>query len=487
MSVLGNLKPEKVFHFFEEICSIPHGSYDTKRISDYLKKFAEDRNLTCYQDDDNNIIIIKEATAGYENADPIILQGHMDMVCEKTPESSIDFSKDGLDIYVDGDWVKAHGTTLGGDNGIAVAMSLAILDSDEYEHPRLEVIATVDEEVGLLGAASLDVSRLTAKKFINIDSEEEGIFTVSCAGGVTVENKLPITMKDSQGRKATLKVSGLLGGHSGIEIDKERANANILLGRALHHLREKYDFFLVSVDGGSKDNAITKQAEAELVFVDATKQHSYEAVSAISDFAAVVCHEYKATDPDIKVELAIEGEDSSDVKTFDEDSTERIINYLILTPYGVQNMSKEIEGLVETSLNLGILKTTDKEVSATYAVRSSSDSRRDMMVEKLRVLARFLGGSTELSGAYPGWEYMADSALREKAVEVFKRVYGHEPKIEAIHAGLECGLFAGKIPGLDCISIGPDMTGVHTPDEQLSISSTERTFNFLVELLKASK
>ncbi len=487
MSVLGNLKPEKVFHFFEEICSIPHGSYDTKRISDYLKKFAEDRNLTCYQDEDNNIIIIKEATAGYENADPIILQGHMDMVCEKTPESNIDFSKDGLDIYVDGDWVKAHGTTLGGDNGIAVAMSLAILDSDQYEHPRLEVIATVDEEVGLLGAASLDVSKLTAKKFINIDSEEEGIFTVSCAGGVTVENKLPIARTDAKGKKATLKVTGLLGGHSGIEIDKERANANILLGRALHQLREKYDFLLIEAEGGSKDNAITKQAEARLLFVEGTKQQPSDAIAEVSDFAALVAHEFKATDPDIKIELSFEGEEAVSEKAFDEDSTERIVNYLVLTPYGVQNMSKEIEGLVETSLNLGILKTSDEEVSATYAVRSSSDSRRDMMVEKLRVLARFLGGSTELSGAYPGWEYMADSKLREKAVEVFKQVYGHEPKIEAIHAGLECGLFAGKISGLDCISIGPDMTGVHTPDEQLSISSTERTFNFLVELLKASK
>ncbi len=487
MSVLGNLKPEKVFHFFEEICGIPHGSYNTKKISDYLKKFADDRNLTCYQDENNNIIIIKEATAGYENSDPIILQGHMDMVCEKTPESNIDFSTDGLDIYVDGDWIKAHGTTLGGDNGIAVAMNLAILDGDEYEHPRLEVIATVDEEVGLLGAASLDVSKLSAKKFINIDSEEEGIFTVSCAGGVTVENNLPVARKETKGKRATLKVTGLLGGHSGIEIDKERANANVLLGRALHHLRGKYNFLLVNADGGSKDNAITKQAEASLVFTENMEELTSDPALTISDFATVVAHEYKATDPDIKIELIFDSEDYSNEKALDEDSTNRIINYLILTPYGVQNMSKEIEGLVETSLNLGILKTSKDEVSFTYAVRSSSDSRRDMMVEKLSVLAGFLGGSTSLSGAYPGWEYMSDSRLREKAVEVFKEVYGYDPKIEAIHAGLECGLFAGKIPGLDCISIGPDMTGVHTPDEQLSISSTERTFNFLVELLKASK
>ena len=276
MSVLANLKPEKVFHYFEEICSIPHGSYDTKKISDYLKKFAQDRGLTCYQDNDNNIIIIKEATKGYENSDPIILQGHMDMVCEKTPESTIDFKKDGLDIYVDGDWVKARGTTLGGDNGIAIAMSLAILDSDEYEHPKLEFIATVDEEVGLLGAASIDVSKLTAKKFINIDSEEEGIFTVSCAGGVTVENTLPITYKDADGIKAHLKVSGLLGGHSGIEINKERANANVLLGRALSLISEKYDILLIDANGGSKDNAITKLSEANILFTDVTKQQFEE-------------------------------------------------------------------------------------------------------------------------------------------------------------------------------------------------------------------
>lgn len=487
MGVLANLKPEKVFKYFEEICSIPHGSHDTKKISDYLKKFAEDRGLTCYQDEDNNIIMIKEATKGYENSDPIILQGHMDMVCEKTPESTIDFKKDGLDIYVDGDWVKARGTTLGGDNGIAIAMSLAILDSDEYEHPKLEFIATVDEEVGLLGAASIDVSKLKAKKFINIDSEEEGIFTVSCAGGVTVENTLPINYKETEGIKGHLKVSGLLGGHSGIEINKERANANVLLGRALNLISDKYDILLIDANGGSKDNAITKLSEANILFKNATKQQLDEVKAAIADFSKAVVHEFKVTDPDIKVELTIEDDSPANIKAFDEDSTRRVITYLVLTPYGVQHMSKEIQGLVETSLNIGVLKTEDNKVSTIYAVRSSSDSRRDMMVEKLRVLTKYLGGKTELSGAYPGWEYMADSKLREQAVEVFERVYGHKPKIEAIHAGLECGLFAGKIPGLDCISIGPDMAGVHTPDERLSISSTERTFNLLVEILKASK
>lgn len=487
MGVLANLKPGKVFKYFEEICSIPHGSYDTKKISDYLKKFADDRNLECYQDSDNNIIIIKEATKGYENSDPIILQGHMDMVCEKTPESTIDFKKDGLDIYVDGDWIKARGTTLGGDNGIAIAMSLAILDSDEYEHPKLEFIATVDEEVGLLGAASIDVSKLTAKKFINIDSEEEGIFTVSCAGGVTVENTLPINYKETSGITASLKVSGLLGGHSGIEINKERANANVLLGRALNILADKYDILLIDANGGSKDNAITKLSEANILFVGATKQQFDEAKTAIADFSNIVAHEFKVTDPDIKIELSAEDGSSANVKAFDEDSTRRVITYLILSPYGVQHMSKEIHGLVETSLNIGVLKTEENKVSTVYAVRSSSDSRRDMMVEKLKVLTKYLGGKSELSGAYPGWEYMADSKLREEAVGVFEKVYGHKPKIEAIHAGLECGLFAGKISGLDCISIGPDMDGVHTPDERLSISSTERTFNLLVEILKASK
>lgn len=487
MSILANMKPEKVFKYFEEICSIPHGSHDTKKISDYLKNFADDRSLECYQDSDNNIIIIKEATKGYENSDPIILQGHMDMVCEKTPESTIDFKNDGLDIYVDGDWIKARGTTLGGDNGIAIAMSLAILDSDEYEHPRLEFIATVDEEVGLLGAASIDVSRLTAKKFINIDSEEEGIFTVSCAGGVTVENTLPITYKESEGIKANLKVSGLLGGHSGIEINKERANANVILGRALNLIADKYDILLIDANGGSKDNAITKLSEANVLFEGATKHSLGEAKEAIADFSKSLTHEFKVTDPDIKIELAVEADSTVNIKAFDEDSTRRVITYLILTPYGVQHMSKEIHGLVETSLNIGVLKTEENKVSTVYAVRSSSDSRRDMMVEKLKVLTKYLGGKTELSGAYPGWEYMADSKLREQAVEVFEKIYGHKPKIEAIHAGLECGLFAGKIPDLDCISIGPDMAGVHTPDERLSISSTERTFNLLVEILKASK
>ncbi|XVG95444.1 aminoacyl-histidine dipeptidase [Eubacteriales bacterium KG127] len=485
MRVLGDLKPKKVFEFFEDICEIPHGSYNTKQISDYLKKFAEERNLTCYQDEDNNIIIIKDATAGYENSEPVILQGHMDMVCEKTPESNIDFAKDGLEIYVDGDWVKANGTTLGGDNGIAVAMGLSILDSEEYEHPRIEFIATADEEVGLLGAASIDVSKLTAKKFINIDSEEEGIFTVSCAGGITLKNSLKIDKEEIEGQKANLKISGLLGGHSGIQIDKERANANILLGRILNEIRKKYNYNLVTVNGGSKDNAITKLSEAVIIFDKLGDEQIRNISEIVAEFKATINHEYKATDPGINVEITFD--DTTKNLVLDADSTERVINYLVLTPYGVQNMSKEIDGLVETSLNLGILKTEETTVSATYAVRSSSDSRRDMLVDKLSVLAKFLGGKTELSGAYPGWEYMADSSLREKAIEVFVGMYGKEPKIEAIHAGLECGLFAGKIDGLDCISIGPDMDGVHTPDERLSISSTERVFDFLVSLLKECK
>lgn len=485
MSVLGNLEPKKVFNYFEEICRIPHGSYDTKKISDFLKGFAEDRGLKCYQDQANNIIIIKEATPGYENSAPVILQGHMDMVCEKTPESDIDFKKDGLKLMIDGDFVTADGTTLGGDNGIAVAMSLAILDSDDIPHPRLEIVITTDEEVGLLGAEALDVSPLTAKKFINIDSEEEGIFTASCAGGVTATNKIPVEREQFSGDRVEILIDGLLGGHSGIEIDKERASGNILMARVLYQLSKKVDFRIESLFGGQKDNAICKLAKATVVIDPKNIEIIKETVEEMS---RIFKHEYRVTDSEVKVTCKlVDGDENYQLPT-DKESTCKIITYLMNAPQGVQNMSKDIEGLVETSLNLGALTLEYEFLKATYAVRSSVSTKSDFLVNKLTSLGENLGGTIELFGAYPGWEYKADSPLRDTCVEVFKAMYGKEPEIAAIHAGLECGIFAGKIGNdLDCVSIGPDMAWVHTPDERLSISSTKRVWEFLLEVLKASK
>lgn len=480
MSVLNNVEPKEVFGFFEEISQIPHGSYNTKEISDYLKKFAEDRNLECYQDDVNNIIIIKEATEGYEEVDPIIIQGHMDMVCQKGAGVDFDFEKDSLKLFIDGDFLKAEGTTLGGDDGIAVAMAMAVLDSKTLKHPRIEAVITVDEEVGLLGAEAIDVSMLKAKKFINIDSEEEGIFTVSCAGGVSVTNTIPFKREKLNGELIKITISDLKGGHSGISINLERANANILMGRVLRRIYEECTLNIVNIEGGQRDNVICNYASADII-VD--KSDAEKVKDIIKEFQSCISHEFSVSDPKIKIEGSVHGEET--VYAVDKNGTRDIISYAMMTPQGVQHMSSDIEGLVETSLNLGVLKTEEAELNAVYAVRSSVSTRKDNLVDKLTVLAEMFGGKTVLQGAYPGWEYKQDSPLRDKAVRVFTEMYGREPKIEAIHAGLECGLFAGKIgEELDCISIGPDMFGVHTPKERLSISSTKRVWEFLIKLIE---
>ena len=481
MSVLGNLQPESVFGFFEEIAAIPHGSFDNERISNYLVDFAKARGLEHYQDEALNVIIIKEATPGYENAEPVIIQGHMDMVCEKTAESDFDFKNDGLKLIIDGDILTADGTTLGGDDGIAVAMGLALLDAKDIEHPRLEVVITTDEEVGLLGAEAIDVSPLKGRKMINIDSEEEGIFTSSCAGGVTATAIVPVEREAFAGDIYKIRIEGLLGGHSGIEINKERANANILMGRVLYDF-DFADFRLVSLSGGKKDNVICKLSEAEVVTAaDADKIKAYA-----DEMTAMFRHEYRVADPDVRV--VIEKTDSVAGMPLTAESTGKVVTYLMNTPYGVQNMSMDIEGLVETSLNIGALELEEDAMKAGYAVRSAAETRKDYIVKKLESLAKVLGGELTLAGAYPGWEYKADSPLRDTAVRVYEKMYGEAPEIAAIHAGLECGLFAGKMGSdLDCISIGPNMQGVHTPDETLSISSTKRVWEFLVEVLKESK
>lgn len=483
MSDLNNLEPKEVFDFFKQICAIPHGSRNTKQISDYLVKYAEDRNLEHYQDDANNVIIIKEASAGYEKSAPVIIQGHIDMVCEKTPECDIDMTKEGLRLAVDGDWLHAEGTTLGGDDGIAVAMALAAMDSATLQHPRIEAVFTVDEEIGMLGAEVMDISRLTARKMLNIDSEDEGIFTVSCAGGVTAKAIIPVKREEKAGRLYHISVNGLLGGHSGQEIDKERGNANVIIGRVLYKAAKKVDFSIVSLGGGTADNAICKKSDAEVIVSD---KDAKELEKAVEEMNHIIKHEFKTADPD----LSISCDDKGEVKEagLDADSVYRVITYLMNAPYGIQHMSMDIRGLVETSLNLGALKLADSEMTAMYAVRSAVATRKDALCDQLESLSACLGGKVEYSGAYPGWEYRADSELRDTCVRVYKAQYGEEPKIEAIHAGLECGLFAGKMGGdIDAVSIGPDMTGVHTSDERLSIPSVERTWKFVCEVLKESK
>lgn len=479
MSILKDLEPRGVFRFFEELCAIPHGSGNTKAASDWLMAFARERGLEAWQDDVNNVVIVKEAAPGYENAETVILQGHMDMVCEKAPDCGKDMDREGLDLAVEGDTVYARGTTLGGDDGIAVAMALAILDAEDLPHPRLEAVFTVDEETGMLGAAAMDVRRLRGRRLLNLDSEDEGVFTVSCAGGNLTQCVLPVRREAFSGARLTVTVGGLRGGHSGIEIHKGLGNANLLLGRVLTACAGATALRLVSADGGMKDNAIPREASATVAAAD---PRAVEEVCARLDEA--LKNEYRAADAEVFVSAAAAEEGPLPM---DEDATRRVLCFLTCAPNGIQAMSAEIAGLVQTSLNLGVLTTARDSVTASFCVRSSVDSQKQMLVERLKSLTETLGGTVSVFGDYAGWEYRPDSPLRELLTEVFTEQYGHAPRIEAIHAGVECGIFAGKLPGLDCISLGPDLEEVHTCRERLYISSLQRLWDMVLEALKRMK
>lgn len=481
MRTLSHLKPERVFYYFEEICGIPHASYKEQQISDYLVEFARSHHLEYLQDELHNVIIIKEATHGYEGEEPIILQGHMDMVCEKDADCTIDFDRDGLKLCVDGDYVKAEGTTLGGDDGIALAYALAILESDEISHPRLEFVCTVCEEVGMEGATGIDVSMLKGRRLLNLDSEEEGIFLASCAGGCTAECILPVTREQSSGDQLRIRVQNLVGGHSGTEIHKGRANASLLLHRVLLELSREMEIRLLSFAGGSKDNAIPREAEAVVCL-----QQLEKAQEIVNGVAEEIAGEYATTEPKLQIFTErvvgeLTGEVQNDPLTVE--STKALIALLAALPNGVQTMSADIPGLVETSLNLGILRLEKDALHLFSSVRSSVGSAKEYLLHRMHVITESMGGRVNESGKYPAWEYRRDSAFREKLVQIYEKMFGETPKVEAIHAGVECGILAGKMPGLDCISLGPDILDVHTPAERLSISSTERMWNFILEVL----
>lgn len=479
MGVLTNLEPVSVFKFFEEICGIPHGSGNMGRISDYLVDFARKRNLEVIQDELKNVIIIKEAAPGYEDAEPVIIQGHMDMVAVKKADCDIDFSKDGLDLRVDGDYIYAEGTSLGGDDGIAVAYGLALLDAEDILHPRLEVVITTDEEIGLLGAGGIDLSMLKGRTLINLDSEDEGIFLTSCAGGGRVECRIPVTFENRTGAGYEISLEGLLGGHSGVEINKERGNANVLLGRILTAALKEADVSVVSMGGGIADNVIAKEAKA-VVVVEKEDCKAFE--ECVSNLEKAVQGELSTKDPGVRIRLTTLEE--KEYRALSRESMKKAAAGLFLMPGGVQAMSAEIDGLVQTSLNLGILSMDEEAVCLDFSVRSSVKSEKEMLVAKIESLAGLLGGTAEVSGEYPAWEYKKDSRIRGIMVDVYREMYGKEPVIEAIHAGLECGILSVKAPGLDCISLGPDMLDIHSVQEKLSISSTKRVWEFLLEVLK---
>lgn len=480
MYITESLEPKKVFHFFEEMCRIPHGSGNVDQISDYLVQFAKDRALEYYQDDVKNVIIIKEATNGYEDVEPVILQGHMDMVAVKTPDCAKDMKTEGLDLEVAEGYLFAKDTSLGGDDGIAVAMGLALMDSDEIEHPRLECIFTVDEEVGMDGANAIDVSMLKAHTMLNLDSEEEGTLLVSCAGGARVYGSLPISKESVIGDLYQITVDGLAGGHSGTEINKGRVNAACLINRILFMLeKEGVEFQLVSFESGLADNAIPRKADVVLCIKDKYVEGFMPVMKQIEEVL-----KKELCSRENKFHLSVSSLGIKKTLACTTESTAKIMQYLAALPNGVVEMSMDIEGLVETSLNIGIAHLENDHMQVQISVRSSIETAKEALICKLEAIHTLAGATVSVSGDYPGWAYRQNSPLRDKMVRIYEKLYGHKPEVQALHAGLECGLFSAKIPDLDCVSFGPDIMDIHTTEEKLSIESVKRTWEYVLEILK---
>lgn len=479
MSALTGLEPASVFYYFEEICGIPHTSHHEKALSDYCVQFAKAHGLACRQDEMGNLLIKAPATPGYEKEPSLILQGHLDMVGDKTADCPLDLEKDAIHPVVDGGYVCAEGTTLGGDDGIAVAYALAVLDSKDIPHPALEVVLTVCEEVGLLGASAMDFSDLEGRMLVNIDSEEEGVLTAGCAGGRRVECHLPIARVPVTGTAVKADVIGLVGGHSGTEIHKGRANAIALLGRWLTLLTENgVDYAALTLSGGAKENVIPKESSITLVLPAGITEGVH---TAAAQFAAQVQAEYGMADPAIRLQLTEQG--CGAFSALDADSTQRLRKALLLMPWGVQAMSMDVPGLVETSLNLGVAEMDEQEAILRFSIRSSVPSAKELLCCKVQTLTELLGGGVRFHGDYPAWTYARESALRDRCVAVYEAQYGEKPQIAAMHAGLECGILSGKIEGLDCISFGPNLLHVHTPNERADIASVARVWEYLKAIL----
>ena len=481
MRKLAGLGGDQIFYYFEEICNIPHGSGNEMALSNYIAAFAKERGLYCRQDDHYNILIKKEGSKGYEEVPAVILQGHIDMVCEKNAGTELDFLTDPIDIYTEDGYIHARGTTLGADDGIAVAYMLALLDDSTLSHPPLEAVFTVDEEVGMGGARAFEVFDLEGKRFLNMDTEEEGVLLSGCAGGRRVRLYVPAEREQvPKGYNAyQISIRGLKGGHSGADIHLQRANANLLLGRVLNILKDNERFILASIDGGTMDNAICREAGAAILLEQSKAEGFREILARVEN---ELCQEYKSTEASITITMEILQE--TVFQGFTEDVKNKVISTLLLLPYGVQTMSMEMTGLVESSSNIGIVKTTEEYIYFDNAVRSSVESRKELISQKIHALGTLIGARCEEVNDYPGWRFNPDSEMLKLFARVYQEQYGKEAEISAIHAGLECGLFSEKIPGLDMVSIGPEMHDVHTPDERLSIASTIRVWEFLKEVLK---
>lgn len=469
--ILDHLEPKEVFRYFEEICSIPHGSYHTDKIADYIVDFAKKHKLEYFKDSYNNVVIKKNASANYTGNSTVIIQGHLDMVCAKDDSTDIDFENQGIEIERDDAYIFAKGTTLGGDDGIAVAMALAVLDSDNIIHPNLECVFTTDEEVGMLGANAMDMSCLKGKYMLNIDSEDEGQFTVSCAGGET----LVVEMEKENDTKnyshsIQITVNGLMGGHSGVEIDKGRANAIILMGKILDAVNKETDIQLVSIDGGQKDNAIPFACCATINTNDAAAVQR-----VVNDCRAKIENEYSGVEKNLSI--------FTKFVDFKSGFDNGVIPFLAKVTNGVRAMSKDIPGLVQTSSNLGIIRTEDTKTVITFSLRSSVDAQKQALHSEIENLAKSCNAKLYAFGDYPAWEYKKNSRLQVLCKSVYYRQYGKEPEIVAIHAGLECGIFCSKLKGLDCISFGPNLLDIHTSKERMEIASVGRIYQFLIHLL----
>ena len=473
---LAGLAPERVFYYFERLCRIPRGSGNTKMISDYLVGFAKEHNLKYIQDDLNNVILFAPGTCGYEDHEPVIIQGHMDMVCEKDENCPIDMDEEGLDVDHDGKFVFAKGTTLGGDDGIAIAYALAILEDATIPHPPLEVVITVDEETGMFGAAGIDLSMLKGRKLLNIDSEDEGVFTVSCAGGARGTITFTAPRRAVYGPCIRLQVENLQGGHSGVEIHKNRANANKVMGELLCRIQKLMPLCLTGLSGGAKDNAIPRSCRATLVAMGTDLER-------LNDIIAALQAEIRETYDEPEAEITGEMVDAFGGNALSTEDTKKVIDLLCEVPNGVIAWSSDIEGLVQTSLNLGVMNLKES-LTLTFAVRSSVNREKRELLDKLKTIAGAFGADYSEMGDYPAWEYRKDSPLRDAIVEVYREQYGENAQVVAIHAGLECGLLSEKIPGLDCVSLGPQMHDIHTSREKLDIASTERTWKLILALLK---
>lgn len=476
-----DLKPAGVFRYFEEICQVPRPSKHEEKMVAFLKAFGEKHGLETKADEAGNVLMRKPATPGMENRKTVVLQSHVDMVCEKNNDVTHDFMKDPIETFIDGEWLRAKGTTLGADNGIGVATELAILTDDTLEHGPIECLFTIDEETGLTGAFALQEGFFSGDILLNLDSEDEGELFIGCAGGVDTVAEFSYREVDvPQGYFCCrVQVKGLKGGHSGGDIHLGRANANKLLTRFLTQCADKYDLYLCQIDGGNLRNAIPREAHALIALPEADK-HALR--TDLNIFAAEVQDEYHVTDPDM--ELTLESEPFHP-RAIDRDTTQRLLQALYACPHGVYAMSQDIPGLVETSTNLASVKMRPGNViRIETSQRSSTASAKQDIARMVRTVFRMAGATVTFGEGYPGWKPNTHSEILEVATESYRRLFGTEAKVKAIHAGLECGLFLDKYPVLDMLSFGPTLQGVHSPDERMLIPSVQRFWDHLVDILK---